>query len=127
MTGALGVLGLMTQVSLKVLPVPPASATLRFECDQAAAIQQVNTWSGRPLPLTATAWAQGVLHVRLSGARAAVDSAISQLGGERIPDASAADLWMALRDQSAAFFKAFTTGSGLWGLSLPPTARVITV
>ena len=126
MTGALGVLGLMTQVSLKVLPVPPASATLRFECDQAAAIQQVNTWSGRPLPLTATAWANGVLHVRLSGARAAVDSAISQLGGERLSDTSATDLWMGLRDQSAAFFKAGTMGSALWRLSLPPTARVIT-
>ena len=126
MTGALGVLGLMTQVSLKVLPVPPASATLRFECDEAAAIQQVNTWSGRPLPLTATVWANGVLHVRLSGARAAVDSAISQLGGERLSDTSATDLWMGLRDQSAAFFKAGTTGSALWRLSLPPTARVIT-
>ena len=125
MTGAMGVLGLMTQVSLKVLPVAPASATLRFECDEAAAIQQVNTWSGRPLPLTATAWMQGVLHVRLTGARAAVDSAISQLGGERVSEVIAADLWTGLRDQTAAFFKAGTTGAALWRLSLPPIAPVI--
>jgi glycolate oxidase FAD binding subunit len=53
MTGSLGVLGLISQVSLKVLPVPPATATLRFEMDAARANDQINAWSGRPLPLLA--------------------------------------------------------------------------
>jgi glycolate oxidase FAD binding subunit len=125
MTGALGVLGLMTQVSLKVLPVPPATATLRFELDELNAIQQVNIWSGRPLPLSATVWQNGILHVRLTGARAAVDAAIVQLGGERVADADAASLWMSLRDQAHPFFSAGAVGEALWRLSLPATARPI--
>ena len=47
MTGSLGVLGLITQVSLKVLPIPPAQSTLCFELSEAAAIHQVNEWSDR--------------------------------------------------------------------------------
>jgi glycolate oxidase FAD binding subunit len=126
MTGSLGVLGLISQVSLKVLPVPPATATLRFEMDAARANDQINAWSGRPLPLSATAWQAGVLHVRLSGARAAVDSAIQQLGGVRFNEVDAASLWTSLRDQSAAFFSQGSATAVLWRLSLPQTARVVT-
>lgn len=127
MTGSLGVLGVISQVSLKVLPVSPATATLRFDVDMARAIEQVNSWSGRPLPLSATAWQRGVLHVRLSGARAAVDSAIQQLGGSRLNADDAASLWTGLRDQSAGFFSQGSNTEVLWRLSLPQIARVVTV
>jgi len=126
MTGSLGVLGLISQVSLKVLPVPPATATLRFEMDAGLANDQVNTWSGRPLPLSATVWQSGILHVRLSGARAAVDSAIQQLGGMRLNEADAATLWTGLRDQTAVFFSPRSTAEVLWRLSVPQTAPVVT-
>jgi glycolate oxidase FAD binding subunit len=126
MTGSLGVLGLISQVSLKVLPVAPSTATLRFEMDAARANEQVNAWSGRPLPLSATAWQSGVLHVRLSGARAAVDSAIQQLGGVRLNEVDAATLWAGLRDQTAPFFSQGSAPAVLWRLSLPQTARVVT-
>ena len=129
MTGSLGILGLMTQVSLKVLPVPPARATLGFELSQSEAIQKVNEWSGRPLPLTASAWEDGQLRVRLSGARAAVDSAISTLGGQQIAQAEADAYWDSLRDQTHAFFdeaQAGRDGLTLWRLSLPAIAPAMT-
>ena len=56
LAGSLGVLGLITEVSLKVLPVPPAEATLRFECRQGEALDLLNGWGGRPLPLNASCW-----------------------------------------------------------------------
>lgn len=126
MTGAMGVLGLISQVSLKVLPVPPASATLRFEFDQSTAIERVNTWSGRPLPITATAWHQGVLHIRLSGAQAAVGAAMTQLGGTHLSSLAAQNFWAELRHQTAAFFKQDHMDKLLWRLSLPSTAPVLT-
>jgi len=124
--GSMGVLGAICEVSLKVLPVPAATATLRFEMDQASALQRLNEWAGRPLPLHASAWWQGLLVLRLSGAAAAVGAAAQSLGGELVPPELAAAFWTGLRDQSDEYFvnarAALDAGSTLWRLSLPPTA-----
>lgn len=128
MTGSLGILGLMTQVSLKVLPLPVATATLRFELPEAEAIQRVNEWSGKPLPLTASVWENGILHIRLSGARAAVDSAIQHMRGVLLDVPSADALWNGLRDQTHPFFcdaAEMNAGQTLWRLSLPAIAPAI--
>jgi len=106
--------------------VPAATATLRFEMDQASALQRLNEWAGRPLPLHASAWWQGLLVLRLSGAAAAVGAAAQSLGGELVPPELAAAFWTGLRDQSDEYFAkaraALDAGSTLWRLSLPPTA-----
>jgi glycolate oxidase FAD binding subunit len=102
MVGSLGTLGLLTEVSLKVLPRPAAEITLQFELNEAAAILNMNQWAGQPLPLSATSWHAGLLSVRLSGAASAVHAAQVKLGGE--PLADAAGFWQRLRDQSTPFF-----------------------
>jgi len=102
MVGALGTLGLITEVSLKVLPKAAAETTLQFELDEAAAIVKMNQWAGQPLPLSATSWHAGVLTVRLSGAESAVLAAQARLGGEVLRDATA--FWQRLRDQATPFF-----------------------
>ena len=56
MAGSMGTLGLITEVSLKVLPVAPAEATLVFELDQAEALAQLHRWGAQPLPLNASCW-----------------------------------------------------------------------
>ena len=117
--GSLGVLGVITEVSLKVLPKPVAEATLRLELDERAALTKMNEWAGRPLPVSATAWRDGVLHLRLSGARAAVAEAQQTIGGQLV-DGSA--LWLALREQTDAFFAG---EAPLWRLALPSTAESI--
>ena len=116
--GSLGILGLITDVSLKVLPKPRAEKTLRFEMDAASALDRFNHWSAQPLPISATAWHEGRAYLRLSGASSAVASAQSSLGGETIDDAAAAAWWNSLRDQTHALFAA----QRLWRLSLPSTA-----
>ena len=90
LAGSMGLLGVICEVSLKVLPLPVATATLRFELGEAAALKQLNTWGGQPLPVNASAWWDGALVLRLSGAAAAVQSALHQLGGERVDPAQAA-------------------------------------
>jgi glycolate oxidase FAD binding subunit len=128
MTGSLGVLGLITQVSLKVLPVSLAQSTLCFALSEAAAIHQVNAWSAKPLPITGSVWHQGVLNVRLAGARAAVASAEQQLGGTKLAPEVAAKLWLDLQDQTHAFFGSASAMVGqrsLWRLSLPAIAPAI--
>ncbi len=61
LAGSLGTLGVLVDVSLKVLPRPVAERTLRFEIDEATAIRQLNEWGGQPLPISASAWLDGVL------------------------------------------------------------------
>lgn len=125
LAGSLGVLGLITEVTLKVLPLPAATVTLRFEFDQAAALMAVNRWGGEPLPIEASAWWDGALLLRLAGAGAAVEAAARKLGGDLIPAELAAPFWTGLRDQSDEFFtgaeRAVAGGARLWRLSLPST------
>ena len=125
LVGAMGTLGVICEVSLKVLPVAPATLTLRLEADQAAAIRRVNDWGGSPLPLNASAWWDGMLVLRLAGAVAAVRSAATAIGGETIEAPMAADFWRGLRDHCDEFFigaaKAVQAGAGLWRLSVPAT------
>ena len=126
LAGSMGVLGVICEVSIKVLPLPVASATLRFELDEAKALLQLNTWGGQPLPINASAWWSGALVLRLSGAAAAVQAAIQRLGGELVDTTLAATFWAGLRDQTDEFFvgahKAVAAGATLWRLSLPQTA-----
>jgi glycolate oxidase FAD binding subunit len=115
LTGSLGTLGVLLEISVKVLPVPVAEATLRFEHSAPDAIALLNEWGGKPLPLSAGAWHGGLLSIRLSGARAAVDAAIAQLGGERLEEHAAAEFWSDLREHRNAFF---TPALPLWRLSV---------
>jgi glycolate oxidase FAD binding subunit len=119
----------ITEVSLKVLPVPPAEATLEFACSQADALRLLNEWGGRPLPLNASCWfgdqGEGALYLRLRGAVAAVEAACAHLGGERKDNARAATDWQSLRDQQLPWFSTSEGTDALWRVSVPQTAPVL--
>jgi glycolate oxidase FAD binding subunit len=126
--GSLGTLGVIVEVSLKVLPRAPAEATLKFALSQAEALRQLNAWGGQPLPLNASCWVQdagiGTLYLRLRGAVAAVDSACRKLGGERQDNAQVAPDWGLCREQQLPWF--LERGEcDLWRLSVPQTAPVL--
>ena len=143
MAGAMGTLGLITQVSLKVLSTAPAEATLMCAgLGQQDALDLLNRWGGQPLPLNASCWlfdatatpAQDYLFVRLRGAVAAVEAAcprmmadMAALGGQplRMDNAQAAPDWQACRDQTMPFFIAPAPDLGLWRLSVPQTAPAL--
>jgi len=126
LAGSMGQLGLITEVTLKVLPLPAAVATLRFEFDQPGGLRALNQWGGQPLPIEASAWWDGALLLRLAGAQAAVEAAARKLGGDVIPAEMAGAFWMGLRHHSDEFFagaeRAVSGGARLWRLSLPSTA-----
>ncbi len=139
MVGAMGTLGVLTEISLKVLPRPPAEATLMCSgLPQQQALDLLNRWGGQPLPLNASCWVmddsagsqQECLFVRLRGATAAVEAAcprmsvdVHALGGDvlRMDNAQADRDWIACRDQTLPFFRAASPELGLWRLSVPQT------
>jgi glycolate oxidase FAD binding subunit len=119
MAGALGTLGVVLEVTLKVLPVPAAEATIRLELPESKALEHLNQWGGKPLPVSATAWQGGELTVRLSGAEAAVKAARARLGGVPVDSEEARAFWQGVREHTAPFF---ASGDTLWRLSLPTVA-----
>ena len=120
MAGALGTLGVITEISVKALPLPPAEITLRQERPQAAALALMNEWAGKPYPITATSWFANELRVRLSGAESAVHAARAKLGGEALADGGAS-YWNSLRDHSFDFLRA----DPLWRVSVKSTTATL--
>ncbi|HEV7136196.1 MAG TPA: glycolate oxidase subunit GlcE [Steroidobacteraceae bacterium] len=122
MAGSLGTLGLLTEITLKTVPCPRAQCTLRFEMDQPAALESMTRWATRPLPISATAWHEGMLSVRLSGAESAVRAAHEALGGELVAAADA--YWEEVTEQRLEFFAATRE---LWRVSLPAHSPALPV
>ena len=140
MVGARGTLGLLTEISLKLLPVPPAEATLRFVLPQGEALAHLHRWGAQPLPLNASNWLldqataghapQPVLYLRLRGAAAAVDAAcrrlLAEVPGEQLDNAQTAPDWTLCRDQQLPFFaQPRPAHEVLWRLSVPQTTPVL--
>ncbi|MBA2409262.1 MAG: glycolate oxidase subunit GlcE [Gammaproteobacteria bacterium] len=120
MAGALGTLGVLLQVSFKVLPTPKRETTLLRTLDSERAIKIINDWARRPLPISAT-WHDGdCLYTRLAGGHSAIDAAVRQLDGEPLDDGDA--FWRGIREQTAPFFAGETP---LWRLSVPPAMPML--
>ncbi|MBL0352358.1 MAG: glycolate oxidase subunit GlcE [Dechloromonas sp.] len=116
LAGSLGTLGVLAEVTVKVLPLPVAEQTLVFDINESEAVKRLNQWGGQPLPISASFWHDGKLWLRLSGARAAVAAAISKLGGAVAVDAE--KHWNLVREQTHPAFAAAV----LWRLALPSGA-----
>ena len=95
LAGSLGILGPIVEVSLKVLPLPPARTTLRFEWREPRALQQLQQWAALPLPLRASAWWNDTLVVQLAGASCGARG-VHNLGGEHRA-AAAEQFWVTAR------------------------------
>jgi len=120
MVGALGSLGVLLEVSLKVLPKPAREVTLCFEMPADKAIQTMNTWGAQPLPLSAACHAGETLYVRLSGTELGVQAARAKLGGKPMDKGN--DFWREIREHRHSFFQ---NDVPLWRLSVPPAALPI--
>lgn len=120
MTGSMGTLGVLLEVSLKVLPQPLSETTLCLDMDAARAIDYINRWAGKPLPVSATCHVDGRLYIRLSGAETAIHAAQAQLGGE--PYADGRLFWQTIREQTHDFF---TSATVLWRVSVKSTVPAL--
>jgi glycolate oxidase FAD binding subunit len=117
--GALGTLGVLSELSLKVLPLPEHSLTVCYELDATRAIQTMNRRAGQSGPLAGACWLDGRLYLRLAGTTAAVDHTAQVWGGELMADDT--DFWRELRDMALPFFDG---PEPLWRFSVNSTATM---
>ncbi|RZU98787.1 glycolate oxidase subunit GlcE [Spiribacter vilamensis] len=119
-TGALGTLGVITEVSLKVLPSPAARATLQLRAEPAQCHDLSEEWLRNGRPLSGMVHDGGALYARFEGTTSAVDDAMAAIEGEALEPAVADALWQSIRDHSHAFFA--EGEAPLWRVSLPPAS-----
>ncbi len=115
MTGAMGTLGVLLDISLKILPRPASEITLQLNKSPAEALQAMNHWAGQPVPLSAAVHEGESLMLRLSGATSAVAHAQQVIDGEPVPDSET--YWDSIREHTHSFF---ADERPLWRLSLAP-------
>nr|VFJ59778.1 MAG: glycolate oxidase FAD binding subunit [Candidatus Kentron sp. FW] len=132
MVGAMGTLGILLDVSLKVIPVPAEEITLVREQTPAEAITLMNIWAAQPLPLSGTCFDGKRLYVRLSGTPGAIRPARERLGGELLEATDRSDdgFWNQVREQRHIFFPPITalqSSEPLWRLSVPPATPPILI
>lgn len=121
MAGALGTLGVLLEVSLKVLPKTEMEKTQCFHCSSIEALNKIHQWSQTPLPISASSFHDSVLRVRLSGAAKAVQTARNIVGGESIDNAE--QYWHQLKEQNLDFF---ATEKPLWRISMASDIETFT-
>lgn len=120
MCGALGTLGVLLEISLKVLPKAEHEITLLRECNHEEALSLIGHFAGQDIPLSAVCHHGRQLSLRLSGAKTAILNASANIGGDELQEAD--KFWCSLRDQTHDFF---TQASPLWRLSLPPATACL--
>lgn len=121
MVGAYGSLGVLLEISLRVMPKPDFEITLSHaEADAGLALATMNRWAGQPWPLSALAYDVEIIRCRLAGAEAAVRSAAQRLGGA--VDEQGEQFWHALREQQLSFF---TDNQPLWRISVAPSVAML--
>ncbi len=134
--GSMGTLSLLLEASVKVLPKPASTATIRCYISQEKALRVLNEWAGQPLPLSASCWIgkpgqDGELTIRLAGAIAAVNAAIPLLNAAidatELDPAIAQTFWSDLREQRLAVFNNLQSTDTLYRLALPAACAPLTI
>ncbi|WP_338848113.1 glycolate oxidase subunit GlcE [Massilia sp. W12] len=117
--GSMGVLGLVTQVSLRLQPLPRAQVSLLLDMPQAHALQALQRWQLAGLPLDASCYFDGQLRLRLSGLETVVAAAQREIGGAIV--VNGAQFWRDVREQQLDFF---LQARSLWRLAAPADAQI---
>ncbi len=120
MCGAMGTLGVLLELSIKVLPKPATEITLIHEMKVNQSLLKVHQLNRLALPISATSFDENNLYIRLSGSQVAVSAATKLVGGDKVKAGD--DYWLKLKEHQMEYFKQENT---LWRLSLASNTPVL--
>ncbi len=122
MCGALGTLGVLMSVTLRLTPKPSCEQTVVMSFSNAGAIQKMNAWANTSMPITATFYDGNNLYIRLSGSLSTVNSCIKNIGGDLLDQNDM--FWKNIKEQTHEFF---VTDLPLWRISVPPNTAPLNI
>ncbi len=117
MTGSFGTLGIILEVTFKVLPIPEFELTACQPMSIQEALDIMQALSAKALPVSASCYDGQMLFVRFSGNEKVVRSTLKDFDLEEYSNGN--HFWNELRNYQLPFFK---LGSPIWRLSVPSTA-----
>ena len=115
LAGSMGTLGIILEVSLKVLPLPSDEVTRCFDVDADEAVNMMAKLAGYSMPISGLAYYDGILYVRISGTEKSVQAAATRLGGNDLMRSN--KFWQQLREHELDFFR---QQGDLWRISVAP-------
>lgn len=126
MAGAFGTLGVLLDISVRVVPMPRAQQTQIVAASAEDALARFAEWNQTALPITAATFADGQLRVRLGGAESAVHKAVLRIGGDTLTETDATRYWQDMRDHQLNFFQPDATPveTDLWRFAVPLTTPI---
>lgn len=113
MCGAMGTLGVLLELSIKVLPKPENEITLVHEINVKDSLLKVHQLARQSLPISATCFDENKLYIRLSGSEGAVQAAKKLIGGD--DSTLGHNFWPQLKEQE---LNHFNNDKNVWRLSL---------
>lgn len=116
--GALGTLGVITEVSLKLLPSPVARVQLQRKASADESIAIMRAISRQPIPLTGLCWHDDAVHARIEGSSAAVTESRRRL--TEFAEASQSP-WPAIREWQ---LPGVSLADTFWGIDVAPATPV---
>ncbi|NOY66721.1 MAG: glycolate oxidase subunit GlcE [Gammaproteobacteria bacterium] len=119
MTGAMGTLGVLLDISIKVLPKPEDEITFHLEIPEQQALDMLTRLRSKPVPVTASCHDDSGLYIRLSGSSSAIHAAQKNTGGDIIKESKT--FWEDIREHQHDFFN---NSEPLWRLSMPPATNI---
>lgn len=122
MCGALGTLGVLISVSLRLLPKPVCEQTIALTLDSNVAIKKMNQWANTPIPISATFYDGNELYVRLSSSLSAIEACKKEIGGELVDNNDI--FWSNIKEHAHDFF---ISDKSLWRISVPPNTEVLNI
>ena len=122
MCGALGTLGVLMSVTIRLLPKPTSEQTIALTMNSSSAIQKMNQWANSAMPITATFYDGNQLFIRISGSTSTIDVCRREIGGEIQNNNK--NFWNTVKEQTHKFFN---TKNSLWRISLPPSTKAFKI
>ena len=104
MVGAQGTLGVLLELSLKVLPLSETEVSLQMPIKLNAAVSNIQQWIKQGLPLTASCHLNNMLYLRLSSTHSAVKQAVTVINSRYPAETIDNNFWLGIKNQTHAFF-----------------------
>lgn len=121
MVGAQGTLGLLLDISLKILPLNQSEVSLKLKTEAAASGKKIQQWIRQGLPITASCFLKDTLYIRLGSTPSAVKQSLTAISRDFANEEIDNDFWLQIKNQQHEFF---SRTDKLWRCSHQATSEL---